>query len=40
MNFQTTSMVQDINVSDLASGVYLVEVVQGNASEVLRLAID
>ena len=40
MNLQTTSMVQDINVSDLASGVYLVEVVQGNASEVLRLAID
>lgn len=39
-SFETSSMVQDINVSDLASGIYLVEVSQGSASTVIRLAID
>jgi hypothetical protein len=33
-------MVIDMNVSDLASGVYLVEVSQAGASTVVRLAID
>ena len=40
LNFETSAMVQDMNISDFASGVYLVEVAQGNASTVIRLAID
>ncbi|MBM72534.1 MAG: hypothetical protein CL847_07105 [Crocinitomicaceae bacterium] len=40
LNFETSAMVQDMNISDFSSGVYLVEVAQGNASTVIRLAID
>ena len=39
-SFETSSMVQDIEVSNLSSGIYLVEVSQGSASTVIRLAID
>jgi hypothetical protein len=38
--FETSSMVHTINVSDLASGIYLVEVSQGSVSMVIRLAVD
>jgi len=33
-------MVEQINISDLASGVYLVEVSQEAAHTVIRLAVD
>ena len=39
-SFETSNMVIDMNVSELASGVYLVEVAQAGASIVVRLAID
>lgn len=39
-SFETISMVQNIDISNLASGIYLVEVVQGSASVVIRLAVD
>ena len=39
-SFETTAMVQNMNVSDLSSGIYLVEVRQGDQSTVVRLAID
>jgi hypothetical protein len=38
--FETSSMVQNMNVSDLSSGIYLVEVSQGKVSTVIRLAVD
>ena len=40
LNFATSAMVQDMNISDFAAGIYLVEITQGNASTVIRLAID
>tara|TARA_B110000459_G_scaffold188038_1_gene220912 strand:+ start:298 stop:2223 length:1926 start_codon:yes stop_codon:yes gene_type:complete len=36
----TTSMVEQINISDLASGVYLVEVSQDAVHTLIRLAVD
>lgn len=39
-SFETTAMVQNMNVSDLSSGIYLVEVRQGDHSMIIRLAID
>ena len=39
-SIETAAMVQDMNVSDLSSGLYLVEVRQGDHSTVVRLAID
>ena len=38
-SFQTADMVVRFDVSDLASGLYFVEVSQGNASRTLRLAV-
>ena len=39
-SIETAAMVQDMNVCDLSSGLYLVEVRQGDHSTVVRLAID
>jgi hypothetical protein len=38
-SFATTDMVIRMDVSDLASGLYFVQVAQGNAQRMLRLAI-
>ena len=40
LEFETNSMVENFNVSNLSSGIYLVEVTQGNSRTVIRLAID
>ncbi|MDE0722612.1 MAG: T9SS type A sorting domain-containing protein, partial [Flavobacteriales bacterium] len=39
-SWTTTSMVEQVNISDLASGVYLVEISQSGAHTVIRLAVD
>ena len=36
----TSSMVERVNITDFASGVYIVEVSQGDAHSVYRLAVD
>jgi hypothetical protein len=33
-------MVEKVNISDLASGIYLVEISQGDVNTVVRLAVD
>ena len=38
--WNTTSMVENVNVSDLSSGIYLVEISQGDVNTVVRLAVD
>ena len=38
--WDTTSMVEKVNISDLASGIYLVEISQGDVNTVVRLAVD
>ena len=40
LEFDTNSMVENFNVSNLSSGIYLVEVTQGNSRTIIRLAID
>ena len=39
-SWTTTSMVEQVNISDLTSGVYLVEISQLGAHTVIRLAVD
>ena len=40
LQWNTTSMVENVNVSDLSAGIYLVEISQGDVNTVVRLAVD
>ena len=39
-DWTTTSMVEQVNISDFSPGVYLVEVSQGGVKTIIRLAVD
>ena len=38
--WNTTSMVEQVNINDLSAGIYLVEISQGDVNTVVRLAVD
>lgn len=40
LQWNTTSMVEQVNISDLSAGIYLVEISQGDVNTVVRLAVD